>query len=233
MNSHLLESLLFSLLNVAHRRWEHSSAKGKFHNVSGELGSKGIQIVGQWDQKRLRKNFWRVVDTPHEIDFGKGSKYLLPLPPIEKETQLVPYLYLKAWKQSPIWCWRLYVLFFTTKHTGFQGFAIRFESPEKCFQEQGEQGGDGSHDFFHAQLCQQVDDIPLKAPAWLPVTQPSFFLKAQNGLDLLFNMLVSIYSWGEGEKLLKDVKNGLRRDVWNFLENRIDRSLLPSRWGQE
>ena len=67
-----------------------------------------------------------------------------------------------------------------------QSLAIRFETDE------GE--GGGSHDFCHAQLCVDIDSaLNSIAPTWLPTSQPSFPIDADNQIGLVLCMLTSLY----------------------------------------
>lgn len=224
MHEEVFRRILYGLLKASYRRWEHASSRGSFHSVSRALGAKGIQLLGDWSWGDFTSKFWRVVAFPSGVlDFGRG-KFLLPLPPIEKESHLVPFLYMQGMVREDAWCLRLYVLLFTTRHTEFQGFAIRFESPERCFDPTA-QREPGAHDFFHAQLCREVGKgiVKLRAPAWLPETQPSFFLKAESEFDLFFNMVTSMYSSKEGWDLRREMLNGWRKKPqYDFLRSRLD-----------
>ena len=67
--------------------------------------------------------------------------------------------------------------------------AIRFETDEG-----GLESDHGSHDFCHAQFCRRINDTPLpKVPNWIPDSQPSFPLDAENQVGLVLCMLTSLY----------------------------------------
>ena len=69
--------------------------------------------------------------------------------------------------------------------------ALRFETDEG----EGRSTSDpGSHDFFHAQLCQTIlRGVEATTPAWMPDSQPSFPLDAEDQIQLVLCMLTSVY----------------------------------------
>ena len=85
---------------------------------------------------------------------------------------------------------RIYVLFLKLDEIGeLQSLAIRFES-----RETGRTETEGLHDFFHAQLCDHINKNVTEIGAkWVPCTQPSIPLDAQDDVSLVLCMLVSIY----------------------------------------
>jgi len=226
----VLFGILYGLLIAARALWKEESPDS-FGDMIQYLSLR-CDVVTDWgDQDTVKERFWQVVTSePNRIDFSKGRKFLLPLPPIEKESHLLPFLYMKAENAGNEWCWRLYVLLFVLAANGGepQGVAIRFESPEKCF-DSSEQDNLGAHDFFHAQFCQAVDGIRLNSPSWMPENQPSFFLKAKGDkeFDLFFNMIVSLYSWKQAPKLTREyLTSQLKKSQLDFLRAHVNQDLL-------
>lgn len=208
------QELLRVLIRRAEREWDSLGRQGSLSNVRKMLGEKKIQFA-------RKENFERFWNTVYEADEGKidFGHFLVSLPPIEKELHLVPFLYVRARREPDTWCCRFYVLLFTTKKHEFRGFGIRFESPESCFSSSDPGSNLGRHDFFHAQLCKEVKvasgTIPLKAPQWLPETQPSFPMKAESALDLFVAALLTLYGM---EKL---------RDMWKDVQFKVQKFVGP------
>ena len=72
-----------------------------------------------------------------------------------------------------------------------KSLAMRFETDEGEHQSDGEIG---SHDFCHAQLCRAITRrIPALTPSWLPDSQPSIPLDAEDQVSLVLCMLTSLY----------------------------------------
>ena len=79
-------------------------------------------------------------------------------------------------------------------HDVLRSLAVRFETSE------GDPDDNlGKHDFLHAQLCNYIYNsdgriiAKAKTPDWLPTSQPSFPLDADNQVGLVLCMLTSLY----------------------------------------
>lgn len=214
------QELLRVLIRRVEREWRSLGRQGSLSNVRKMLGERSIEFA-----RKEKENFERFWNAVYEEDEGRINfrHFLVPLPPIEKELHLVPFMYVQARKNkaTDTWCCRFYVLLFTTKKHEFRGFGIRFESPESCFSSSDLGSPLGRHDFFHAQLCKEVEiasgTIPLKAPQWLPETQPSFPMKAESALDLFVAALLTLY----GMEKLRDLWKDVRSQVQNFVGPRL------------
>ena len=82
------------------------------------------------------------------------------------------------------------------KGSNLQSLILRFETDE------GENVAGkkpGKHDFLHAQLCRAIYGpgkvilAQASTPEWLPDSQPSFPLDADNQVNLVLCMLISLY----------------------------------------
>lgn len=121
-----------------------------------------------------------------ELGLRDQHRFLF-LEPVVDQT-ILPLLTLET---SDQWVhFRVYVLLaMLDKCATLQTLAIRFETDEG-----GLQSGNGSHDFCHAQLCRGINHITLsKSPDWIPESQPSFPLDAENQIGLVLCMLTSLY----------------------------------------
>ena len=73
--------------------------------------------------------------------------------------------------------------------SNLQALAMRFETDEGDHRPEDRIG---SHDFFHAQLCNSINDrTPASTPTWIPDSQPSIPLDADNQIGLVLCMLTS------------------------------------------
>lgn len=120
-------------------------------------------------------------------ELGLRDQYrFLYLEPVEMT--MLPLLTLET---SDQWVhFRVYVLLTKLDQCAeLQCLAIRFETDEG-----GLDSDHGSHDFCHAQFCKRINDTPLpKVPEWIPDSQPSFPLDAENQVGLVLCMLTSLY----------------------------------------
>ena len=147
------------------------------------------------------ENWLNESDEKLDVDFSK-KRAVLYLPPLEKDAEFVPVLSLKCTLSKTINSIRLYVLLFRHGEEGQKpyGIGFRFESPEnEQYERQSEddeqQGpGEGLHDFYHAQLITGFGYGPeIEIPGWLPCTQPSFPLPADDPVTLVFSLLMTLY----------------------------------------
>ncbi len=106
------------------------------------------------------------------------DKTILPLLTLETSNQWVNF--------------RAYVLLtMLDQCAALQALAIRFETDEGVPQPSGMLG---SHDFSHAQLCRYINgNTRATTPSWLPESQPSFPLDAEDQIGLVLCMLTSLY----------------------------------------
>ena len=101
------------------------------------------------------------------------------------------------------------------KSSNLKSLILRFETDEG-----GNVAGKkpGKHDFMHAQLCRAIygrkKEIIAQAstPEWLPDSQPSFPLDADNQVNLVLCMLISLYGGAYVRpKLLRNGNRSLRK----------------------
>lgn len=151
------------------------------------------------------------------IDFS-ARKAILILPPLLKNPDFVPILNLNCKLNRRQNSLRLYVLMVRLDDANkLQGIGFRFESPEieqYAYTENEDQetkANEGLHDFYHAQLITGFNyGPPVEIPIWLPVTQPSFPLPADDPITLVFALLLTFYG---------------KKYCWEFYSNH--RSNLP------
>ena len=159
-----------------------------------------------WQDQSLSEFISQIYETYHQISHVDGAqlnaalsknkdirlwnqkRYLL-LEPAENK-KIFPLLTLRS--SGELTHFRLYALLvMLDKQSKLQSLAIRFETDEG---DPDHDHGVGSHDFCHAQLCNYIDDeIWATTPEWIPVSQPSIPLDADNQVGLVLCMLTSLY----------------------------------------
>ena len=164
-----------------------------------------------------------------------GSIYttntLLPLPPLPRDAHMMPFLHVWFEKRGEGWCCRFHVLLLTVeKETeGVQGFAIRFESPEVhcASRETTSEASPGTHDFYHAQLGREArldlgrgarKRLDLGSPGWLPESQPSFLLEANDPIQLFLHVLIALYGYTEFLQIVNKLDQRQRNLLRNFCQ---------------
>ena len=142
-----------------------------------------------------------------DLGLREQNRFLFLEPVVDK--RILPFLTLQT---SHNWAhFRAYVLL-TMLDEGevLQALAIRFETDEGM---PDSNAVIGSHDFCHAQLCRSVNRLTrATTPHWLPESQPSFPLDADDQIGLVLCMLTSLYGGRHVvERLNTAGDGGLRR----------------------
>ena len=151
----------------------HKKTYRKYHSLATPV-----------DIEQLKRKF----NNNTEIDMMDKNMFLYLEP--TKSKDILPLVTIQS---SNMWRhFRIYVLLtMLDSDSNLQALAIRFETDE----------GDGligsaigAHDFCHAQLCRSITGkVPASTPSWIPDSQPSLPLDAENQIGLVLCMLTSIY----------------------------------------
>ncbi len=123
-----------------------------------------------------------------DVTMREQSLYLY-LEPIKRKN-ILPLVTIQS---SDEWVhFRIYALItMLDDNMDIQSLAVRFETDEGY---PDPTASVGSHDFCHAQLCEAIGSVArASTPEWLPTSQPSFPLDADNQVSLVLCMLTSIY----------------------------------------
>ena len=137
------------------------------------------------------------------VDDGGLDSMLLKYEDVTMRDQSL-YLYLEPTKDKKIlplvtmqsshkWVhFRIYTLLTTLDdNMDIQSVAIRFETDEGSSDSAVSVG---SHDFCHAQFCEAIGSTAqATTPEWIPTSQPSFPLDADDQVSLVLCMLTSLY----------------------------------------
>ena len=162
---------------------EHSKLKGELGVLHGKINDKYQGLSPLLPQQLIG-----MLRNPAGVEM-KEHKLVLYLEPIEKE-RILPLIMIQS---DHDWIhFRVYALLAKLNDAdNLNSLAIRFETDEGDYRKTGTKG---THDFCHAQLCNTISEsIPVYAPEWLPDSQPSFPLDAEDQVSLVLCMLVSLY----------------------------------------
>lgn len=155
-----------------------------------------------------------------DLELRDQHRFLFLEPVVEKK--ILPLLTLETSNQ---WVnFRAYVLLtMLDQCDGLQALAIRFETDEGPQKN----GVTGSHDFCHAQLCRSVNRTTrATTPCWLPESQPSLPLDAEDQVGVILCMLTSLYG---GRHVVRRLNTVGDRDLSKHLRKvralRLNRSV--------
>ena len=187
MSKHDPDKAFRKVLSLLHQaqtsQWEHvASAKRRQERERIEVAISRYLVQSEYR-----------FDSDKDITLS-DNHLLIPLPPLNKDTHLIPFLtvrYIKDKGADP--CCRLYVLMLGHVSGKLHGIGFRIESPERNCQE-GSASEMGSHDFYHAQLVRNIKGWNFyNTPSWLPDSQPSFPLWAMSPTDAVLNLILTLY----------------------------------------
>ena len=113
---------------------------------------------------------------------------------------IVPFI---TFESAPDWMnFRIYALLTRLNlETDVEAFVIRFEGPES-----GTSVTEGAHNYYHAQLCNEINGIRELTTQFFSDSQLAFNLDAEDAITLVLCMLVSIY----GARHVLQKLNGIR-----------------------
>jgi hypothetical protein len=140
-------------------------------------------------------------------NFADNRKFLY-LPPVTGRYLIVPLLSIRFNLDTmPEVRLRVGLFLLDKDEKIMRSIGFRFETPE----------GEGTHNFYHAQLISDFEKDRLGfdlvgCPTWLPTTEPTLPLKANNPAELLICLLVSLYGWGFYKRL---VSEGFSAESWS------------------
>ncbi len=167
-----------------------------------EQALKAYSMLGSWTPIEA-KEINTLLQGPNTANLDFFGRKVLYLPPLEKNPTFVPVLSLKCNIGEAIDNIRLRVMLVRCKDAdgNLCGIGFRFESPENeqlssqnDDQDSSTKNQPGRHDFYHTQIIQGLGWGPdIECPDWIPETQPSFPLAANDPITLLLCLLLSLY----------------------------------------
>ena len=154
----------------------------------GPLATLAQRVYERYMPERVDDQALRgVIGRNTELELKEQGRFLYLEPVVDKG--ILPFLTLDTSKE---WVnFRAYVLLTMLDPSDeLQALAMRFETDEGTRSN----GGIGSHDFCHAQLCRSINDSTrATTPSWLPESQPSLPLDAEDQVGVVLCMLTSLY----------------------------------------
>lgn len=139
---------------------------------------------------------------------GKFERKCIFLEPTNHGAILFPMLSLSYDFSRSIPIIRLRLGLFLDHKSQVKGMGYRLESPE----------GVGRHHYYHVQLIRGFEAgehfPPSETTEWLPDNEPTFPLDAEDSVDLLLCMILSIYGLDEFNKFISIISdNKKRKDI--------------------
>lgn len=175
-----VQDTVFDILSKFLRK--HERHDGSFTKLEGQVYARykpsPVEVHG----------FKGMLRADSDLELRDQRQFLFLEPIVDKK--ILPLLTLKT---SNRWdSFRAYVLLtMLDRHEALQSLAIRFETDEGMPESNGVTG---SHDFCHVQLCRRINDTTrATTPSWLPESQPSLPLDAEDQISLVLCMLISLY----------------------------------------
>lgn len=158
---------------------------GSFKGWQGDL--RDTIYASYWPDYIPPKGLQAQLSKYEDVDM-RDKKLFVYLEPSERNN-LLPLLTIHT---SSNWVhFRAYALLNVfDEDSKLRTLGIRFETDEG----EGDSHGTGDHDFCHAQFFKELGSgSRLPIPPWLPDSQPSFPLDADDQVSLILCMLVSLY----------------------------------------
>jgi len=208
---------LFSQQEAEWKSWEDKELRKQQDKRSPALVTK--TSIPKWSCSEInRTKLENLLKIEQPIDFS-SEKLILFLPPFPKDAgEFVPVLSLKyrPGNKPEKECinFRLVMYHLDEKGTSC-GFGFRLESPtSNCKENQTE----SVHDFYHIQLITEMGiggnyGPPLGLPDWLPSTQPAICIRANNPVDAILNLVLSLYGMDYYKGFLKHVKSRIQTNT--------------------
>lgn len=127
---------------------------------------------------------------------GGFRNFYLYLRPIEHGTIMIPILNLKYDFGCSIPRIRIYLGLFQRHENHIKGIGYRFETPEGIST-----SGSGRHHFYHLQMIRGFPQggpfYPPELMSWLPDSEPTIPLDAENPIHLICCLLIGLYGLEE------------------------------------
>ena len=183
----------------------YNKQSGPFAVLLGEIYGK--YQLGEVDDSGLKS----MLSKDSDVEMMTQNKFM-HLDPIPTKKNILPLVTLQSSNDWVIF--RIYALLTTLdENCNLQSLAIRFETDEGGISTESNLG---LHDFCHAQLCNNINEhVKNVTPQWVPDSQPSIPLDADNQVSLVLCMLTSLYG---GKYVFSKLSDSSDRDLWEHLE---------------
>ena len=186
-----------------------SNFLSKYDWSGGPLARLRDQVYEEYKPNPVVHGLRGLLSSSSDIGLRSQHRYLF-LEPVGET--ILPLLTLDTSNQ---WVhFRAYVLLTMLDQCSvLKTLAIRFETDEGVPQPNGLRG---PHDFCHVQLCRYIDcRAPAITPNWLPDSQPSIPVDAEDQIGLVLCMLTSLYG---GRHVVERLNTTGERDLRQHLQ---------------
>ncbi|MFZ5921568.1 MAG: hypothetical protein ACOYY3_11005 [Chloroflexota bacterium] len=204
---------LFQIQKVQWAAWEEEEAKRPQEDRSPAILTKTVISRWRWSEINDTK-LSSILMEEQPIRFS-DERLILFLPPFPNdEREFVPVISLEYNPAQE--CLRLRVGMYRLDSSGKPcGLGFRLESPAShCTGNRNE----SVHDFYHVQLITKIEENspPLGLPDWLPCRQPAICIRANNPVDAVLNLILSLYGLNFYKYFLKSIKGQLNIELMPF-----------------
>ena len=162
---------------------------GIAHILNGNLAYLRDQVYCAYRPEAVEpRSLTGMFGAKQEIGLRDQNRFLYLVP--TEDERILPFVTLHSddkWRH-----FKVYVLLsMLDEKSRLKALVMRFETDEG---DRNPSGKIGSHDFCHAQFCESINGIiQASTPSWMPTSQPSIPLDADNQISLVLCMLVSVY----------------------------------------
>ncbi|MEP0806540.1 MAG: hypothetical protein HRF47_13720 [Chloroflexota bacterium] len=209
--------LLLKLFDIQQQEW--SQWKEKERNENEMEQSPALQshrVISGWYWQIVNENkITKIFSSETEVLFS-SERLVLFLPPFpSQQREFVPVMTLsyKPSDEPSNECIKIRVGMYRLENGEPCGFAFRLESPTSiCKEENRERNGIGIHDFYHVQFMKNFENYApvLHSPDWLPEYQPAICVRANNPVEAILGLVLSLYGLDYFKQFLKQVKSNVR-----------------------
>jgi hypothetical protein len=202
--------LLQKLFDLQQQEW--STWEEKEQNKSEMERSPALQtrkVVSRWRWASLNKTkLDSMFSSERKVDFS-SERLVLFLPPLpSQQREFVPVMTLSY--EPGRECIEMRVGMYRLRENGEPcGFAFRLESPTSICQGTNHKS---IHDFYHIQFIKALESYAPKLylPDWLPEYQPAICVRANNPVEAILSLVLSLYGMDYFEQFLGLVKSNVR-----------------------
>jgi len=205
----LVLEALSSLQRTDWANWEAKESAKAHDERSPALRTKNIISGWGWSEINDAK-LANILMKEQSVKFADGNLILF-LPPFPKdEREFVPVMSLDYTPGKECLALRI-GMFRLDENSQPCGFGFRLEAPtSSCADNRRE----SIHDFYHVQMITNIGYGPhFCLPQWWPCRQPAICIRANNPVDAILNLILSLYGWDFYKDFLKTVKGRLKTEL--------------------
>lgn len=202
--------LLRKLFDVQQQEWSQWAEKERDRNEMKQSPAlQSHRVMSGWHWQIVNESKIKTIFSSETEILFSSERLVLFLPPFpSQQREFVPVMTL-SYKPSKE-CIEIRVGMYCLQENGEPcGFAFRLESPTSICREGN---GISIHDFYHIQFMKNLENYApaLHAPDWLPEYQPAICVRANNPVEAILSLVLSLYGLEYFKQFLKQVKSNVR-----------------------